>query len=88
MIFSKNMLSEEILIFCKSAFVISFVWLFDGLYLNVVQTSIINENIRELMIELKEVIGFIVSFLVLIITIIKLKKLVKNEKIKEEDKNA
>ena len=81
----KFMSTEETLIFLKSSAVLLFVWLFDYAYKSILSIHFINSDIREILLELKEVIGFIVSFLVLIITIIKLKKLVSN-KGKKEDK--
>lgn len=88
MIFQKSMIGQELLIFVKSTLVISFVWLFDGLFLSLAQISFLGENTREMMVELKELISLIVSVLVLIITAIKLAKLIKNKKIEEDEDNA
>lgn len=76
----KFMTTEETVIFLKSSAVLLFVWLFDSAYSSIASISLIDSNIREILIELKEVMGFIVSFLVLVITIIKLKRLVNKKK--------
>jgi hypothetical protein len=86
MIFEKSikfMSTEETLIFLKSSAVLLFVWLFDYGYKSLLSIHFINSDVRDILLELKELIGFVVSFLVLIITIIKLKKLVNNKKEKE-----
>jgi len=87
MIFEKSikfLSMEETVLFIKSSAVILFIWLFDSAYLSLLSISVINDNVREVLVELKELMGFIVSALVLIITVIKLRRLVKN---KQENKS-
>ncbi len=65
---------HDILICIKGLMVISIVWFTDTFLIQLAGVSFINPSIREFFVETKEMINWGVSILVLIVTIVKLRK--------------
>lgn len=64
----------DILICLKSLLILSVAWFTELMIFNFAQLSIIGPNLREFFIETKEIINWVVSVLVLILTVVKLRR--------------
>lgn len=74
----KSMFMQDFIVFAKSTLVITFVWLFDIDIL--LQVNLITNDFKSFLENSRELINLIVSFLILVITVIKLIRVYKNNK--------
>lgn len=72
------MFMQDFIVFAKSTLVITFVWLFDIDIL--LQVNLITNDFKSFLENSRELINLIVSFLILVITVIKLIRVYKNNK--------
>lgn len=65
---------HKIWIVCESLFALALTWFIDILITAFAGLSIVNPMLREILIDLKDVISIIVSISIFILTIIRIKK--------------
>lgn len=71
---------HKIWIICESLFVLALTWFIDILITAFAGLSIVNPMLKEILIDLKDVISIIVSISILILTIVRIKNEYKRPK--------